>query len=304
VIPAFPQFKKIDVSDRADVEGFTHRHPPYSDFNFTSLWAWDTAGERMISTLNGNLVVQFTDYTTHDPFMSFLGFQETETTARTLIDYARAAGLPEVPKLLPKISVNDLRASAFQIEEDRDNFDYIYSVPELSALCGSQLKDLRRNVRRFRRTHPNIRVEAIDLQDKGIHRQIVSMVEVWEQHKKHKSKPHEGAHEAHAIQRLLETAQEHTLTASALFQDHAMIGFSIEELLPDRYCMGHFWKADCTHTGAYDILVHEVAQHLETRNVAFWNVEQDLGIPALRYSKAKYGTAHFLEKYTVSLRDS
>lgn len=304
MIPAFPQFKKIDVSDRADVESFTHRHPPYSDFNFTSLWAWDTAEQRMISTLNGNLVVQFTDYVTDEPFMSFLGCQETESTARTLIDYARAAGLREAPKLLPEISVNDLRASAFQIEEDRDNFDYIYSVPELSALCGPRHRSLRRDVSRFRRTHANIRVDAIDLRDEGAHRQIVSMVEVWEQRKKHKSKVHEAAHEAHAIQRLLETAQEHTLTASALFQDHAMIGFSIEELLPDQYCMGHFWKADGAHTGAYDILIHEIAQHLETRNVAFWNYEQDLGIPGLRYSKAKYGTAHFLKKYTVSLRDS
>jgi hypothetical protein len=304
VIPKFPQFKKIDVSDKDDVESFTHRYPPYSDFNFTSMLIWDTAGESMISTLNGNLVVQFTDYCTDHPFMSFLGSEETENTARTLVEYSRAVGLTDVSKLLPETSVKDLRASTFQIEEDRDSFDYIYSIPALSAMCGSRHKDLRRNVSRFRRAHPNTRVEMVDLRDKGTHRQMLAVLEVWEQRKKTKDEAHESARETHAIHRLLETAEGHSLIASALFQGDAMLGFCIDEPLPNRYCMGHFWKADSTHAGAYDILIHEVARHLEARNVAFWNCEQDLGIAGLRFAKTKYGTAHFLKKYTLSLHES
>ncbi len=32
MIPKFPNFKKIELSDRADVEKFTLKYPPYSDF--------------------------------------------------------------------------------------------------------------------------------------------------------------------------------------------------------------------------------------------------------------------------------
>src|SRR3989338_2938897 len=56
MIPQFPQFKRVEITDREAVEAHTHKYEPYSDFNFTSLWAWDTNGERMISELNGNLV--------------------------------------------------------------------------------------------------------------------------------------------------------------------------------------------------------------------------------------------------------
>lgn len=78
MIPQFPEFKIVEVGDREAVESHTHRYPPYSDFNFTSLWAWDTSNERMISELNGNLVVRFTDYATNEPFLSFLGTNKND----------------------------------------------------------------------------------------------------------------------------------------------------------------------------------------------------------------------------------
>jgi hypothetical protein len=112
MIPAFPDFKKVEVTDREAVEAHTHKYEPYSDFNFISLWAWDTSGERMISELNGNLVVRFTDYSTNEPFLSFLGTNETEHTARTLIDYCKENGLPTTLKLMPEISVKNIRPRA------------------------------------------------------------------------------------------------------------------------------------------------------------------------------------------------
>src|SRR3989338_9883206 len=138
MIPQFPQFKRVEITDREAVEAHTHKYEPYSDFNFTSLWAWDTSGERMISELNNNLVVRFTDYSTHEPFLSFLGANENEHTARTLIDYCKTEGLPTTLKLVPEVSVKEMRPSVMRVEEDRDNFDYIYSVPKLAAMRGSE----------------------------------------------------------------------------------------------------------------------------------------------------------------------
>ena len=41
-IPDFPTFRPLAVSDRSLVESATSPFPPYSDFGFTSLWAWNT----------------------------------------------------------------------------------------------------------------------------------------------------------------------------------------------------------------------------------------------------------------------
>src|SRR3989344_1777498 len=120
MILQFPEFRVVEVNDREAIESHTKQFFPYSDFNFTSLWAWDTSGERMISELNSNLVVRFTDYSTHEPFFSFLGIRETEHTARTLIDYAKAEGITPELRLMPEISVRDMRTSVLKVEEDRD----------------------------------------------------------------------------------------------------------------------------------------------------------------------------------------
>ncbi len=81
MIPVFPNFKKLELSDKKEVEKFTSEFPPYSDFNFISMWIWDIADNMMISQLNKNLVVVFNDYLSGKPFISFLGKNKiSETT--------------------------------------------------------------------------------------------------------------------------------------------------------------------------------------------------------------------------------
>lgn len=301
MIPAFPEFKKIGVDDREVVESHTHKYPPYSDFNFTSLWAWDTSNERMISELDGNLVVRFTDYKTDEPFLSFLGSNETERTARTLMNYCKEHGLPEVLKLIPEISTHGIQSPAFRVEEDRDNFDYIYSVPELSALEGGKFKGRRNFVNRFMREHPAAHVEIVDLANTDAQKNIFAILDSWAHHKQAKNKAYETEHEKTALTRLFETARSHELIVTAIFEDKIMLAFSIEEILPDQFCIGHFWKADATHAGIFDVLMQRKAQHLETLGLAFLNYEQDLGVEGLRQSKMDYRPIDFLKKYRVSL---
>ena len=80
-----------------------------------------------------------------------------------------------------------------------------------------------------------------------------------------------------------------------------MIGFSIDELLPNQYAISHFFKADSSYRGVYDFLNEKVAENLSNRGIALWNWEQDLGIESLKISKTGYRPVDFLKKYTVSL---
>lgn len=86
MIPEFPEFKKLELSDKKDIEQFTSKFPPYSDFNFVSMWSWDIKGEMRVSQLNDNLVVRFTDYLTGEPFYSFLGNNKVNDTAEKLLE--------------------------------------------------------------------------------------------------------------------------------------------------------------------------------------------------------------------------
>ena len=100
MIPEFPQFKKLELSDKKDVEKFTSLFAPYSDFNFASLWSWNIKDEMRLSVLNGNLVVHFTNYLTEELFYSFLGDKKINETAETTISVS--AG---IVKLKPRFVI-------------------------------------------------------------------------------------------------------------------------------------------------------------------------------------------------------
>ncbi len=302
MIPLFPKFKKISLGDKKAIEVHTHAYDPYSDFNFTSLFSWDTSEERMVSELNGNLVVRFTDYITNEPFLSFLGTIKTEQTARTLIDYSIENGMPATLSLVPEISTVGMRTSVLKIEEDRGNFDYLYSIPTLSVMSGGSFEDKRKFIRRFLRANPDAHTEVIDLAIKSVQKDIVSVIRLWEGNEIAKAKEYEIEYEETAIKRLFESADSHKLLVTGLFSKKKMLAFSIEEMLPNQYCIGHFWKANKNNEGSYDFLMQQKAKHFETLNLSLLNYEQDLGLAPLRHSKKAFRPVSFLKKYKVSLQ--
>ena len=304
MIPLFPEFKKVGVNDREAVESHAHRYPPYSDFNFTSLWAWDTSNERMISELNGNLVVRFTDYSSHEHFFSFLGTNEPEHTARELIRHAESLSISPTLQLVPEVSVTGMRASVLAVGEDKDHFDYLYSTEELATLKGIRFKGKRQMLTRFMHAYPEAYVEIGDLNNVNIQKQIISILRTWESNKKSENKEYELQHEETAITRLFQTADKHTLVVTGIFLKGSMIAFSIDEILPKQYSITHFAKADSSNRGIYDFLNSKVALHLAQNDTALWNWEQDLGVESLRRSKLSYRPTRFLKKYRVSLAKS
>ncbi len=56
-IPKFPSSKKLTLADQAEVQNFVEKFPPYSDYNFTSLYSYNVENNIELSWLNNNLVV-------------------------------------------------------------------------------------------------------------------------------------------------------------------------------------------------------------------------------------------------------
>lgn len=302
MIPAFPEFKKIGLDDRALAESYTDRYPPYSDFNFTSLWSWDTRNECMLSVLHGNLVVRFTDDETNEPFLSFIGMDEPERTAAELIAYAKVSDMSPTLRFVPEETAVGIRTPTLIVEEDRDNFDYICSVQELAALNGPKFNRRRHFAKRFVREHPDARFEVVHASSEIVEKYISSIFHKWEADRKFKGhKRYELHNERLAITRIFDTASAPKLIVSGIFIKDAMIAFSIDEIVSGQYCMGHFWKADTKYVGIYEFLAQKIALHLEREDVAFWNWEEDLGAAGLRKAKMSYRPTHFLKKYKVSL---
>ena len=299
MIPQFPQFKKIELTDRVDVEAHTSLFEPYSDFEFTCLWAWDMKEERMISELDGNLVVKFTDYNTHKHFLSFLGTHDCERTARTLIDYCKANNLPTTLKLMPDVSISNISQTMFTVEESPGDFDYIYSVEKLAQLAGNDFYGKRRYANRFWRDNPSARLIQINLCDKEIQKKILEIIAIWENNKVAMKKEYDIDHELSATKRIFRSDCIESLIGMGFYCNEAMIGFAIGENISNIYSVIHFIKCDISYKGSNEALMQGFAKHLNSLSIKWINFESDLEIENMRNSKMSWKPVKFLKRYNV-----
>ncbi len=294
MIPKFPEFKDIELSDKTEVDEITIQYPPYSDFEFGSLWAWNTQSEIQLSKLNDNLVVKFSDYVTGEPFLSFLGENKPLETINALLAHAESTGLKPHLKLIPEIAIRELlQHSGLKITEDRDHFDYIYFTGKHIKYEGRALKKARNQLNAFIRRYPNHQVRVLDLSNKEIQVEIKRLCKTWEKNKGTVSGDTE------AFERFINHAEHFTYLSVGIYIDNTLVAFNINVLLPGRHSNCLFAKADTKYHGVYSVLMHETAKILQPMGYPYMNYEQDLGIIALRNPKMDLQPTEFLKKYHI-----
>ncbi|MBI3250590.1 MAG: DUF2156 domain-containing protein [Candidatus Andersenbacteria bacterium] len=302
MIPEFPRFKKLEITDKPIIENFTKQYPPYSDYNFTSLWSWNTKDEAQVSILNGSLVIKFTDYITGEPFYSFLGSNETDNTVRRLLRWVKNTGATPILKLLPEYSIHNINSRDIITSEDSNNFDYILSVPDLMTYKGNKLGAKRNFVNRFKKKYRST-THILNLSDEIVQEKIKDLFLLWA---KHKSFSHEDIeNEFAALSRVFTVAQCSQFITVGILSNENLIGFSINEIVGNGYAILHFEKADTvSYVGIYPYVMQETAKAIFSQECEFLNYEQDLGIPGLKKCKESYQPCAYLKKYILTVQDS
>jgi hypothetical protein len=298
MLETFPNFKKISVNDLLEIERFTRQFPPYNDFEFLSLWTYNSQNGNSICVLNDNLVIKIEDFITGDPFYSFLGTNQVVNTISILLkkskeDYKSPLRLvPEENfKYVPDIN------RYFSIKEDPDSFDYILSVGEIAELKGSKYHDKRNLINKFKRLHPNHSIKLLDLNEKKTRNEIEALFTRWETKKGKKRQDTEK--ELIAIQRLFDVVDHLHLKGIGIYVDNQLVGFSTYHTLHDNFAILSFQKGDTSYSGIYEVLNHHSAKHLQELGSKYINYEQDLGIPGLRKAKQLWRPVAFHKKYTI-----
>lgn len=296
----FPRFKKLELSDQKIVEDFALNYPPYSDFDFSSLWAYNTNSKTEITWLNKNLVIKHADYLTGSPVFSFLGHHKSRETISSLLDYLKQNGHPEELFILPEDSVKELlniEDLDFLIEEDSDQHDYIISLKESAELKNINSHKLKA-YNTFLNTNDNYDFKIIDLKDPQIVKQIFKVFDHWAS--KGNKLPEDSIIERTAIQRLIEISHLINLRPYGLYIEGELTGYLLDEYLHSTFVIGHFIKADTTYPGIYEFINQRSARDHYDKGYLYINIEQDLGIKGLRISKMQRNPVNFLKKYKVS----
>ncbi len=302
MIPEFPNFKKLELSDKEEIEKFVSNFPPYSAFNFINLLIWDIKNTRKISKLNDNLVIFFTDYETDEPFLSFLGNNKCKDTILKLVSFAQKEKISTKLRFITEEIISQIKSDNLNIEEDRDNFDYLFSPFELSNYTGIKFKKHRHLAKRFLQDYPNAIFKIENLNNEKNKNDIHSVLRKWENGKKLENKFCNLSYEEKAIDNLLKNISDKKLILSYVLIDNKMIGFSIDEILPNEVVISHFVKADNSFRGIYEFLNKKLASYLFTLGIKTWNWQQDLNIKNLRETKLGYRPVSFLKRFSVSYK--
>ena len=300
-IPQFPTMRRLELGDRTAIEAIVGRFAPYSDFTFTSLWAWDTDESCAIAMLGENLVVRFKDYESEDHFYSFIGQDAVVDAAETLLAHAREEGLPAQLKLVPEVVIqaDDRLEERFAVAPDRDNFDYLYDTAEWATFPSPRFRKHRKRLDRCRE-HAALEVRAVDPGDPCCQAAIVDLFHRWAA-----QRPTSGngdhRHELAALQRVFALNGSNPLSGCGFFDGERLVGFSLWEGLPDgAYAVSHFQKSDRAYPELSSWQAHEVGRFLEGRGFRLLNGEQDLGIPGLRDYKQSLQPDRLLRKYVIA----
>ena len=300
MIPIFPQFKSLEWSDREAVLQFTSAFPPYSDFNFVSMWAWNTREKMMLSQLHGNLVLLFYDYMTELPFLSFIGENSATETAHRLIEHSQLHYKENALKLIPEQVATRLSETEFKISVDEDSHDYIVPVSYLSNLdkLPRSANPAGYQCQKFLRLYPDHTIVKHTVRE-CVKEEYIDLFKRWA---KIKDFDHRELNEYGAFVRFINNKESDNHIVS-LFDGDRMIGFATYEILRNNYAVCHFAKADREYKGVYDALFFMVGRELREANIEYWNFEQDLGIPELRQSKRKYKPEFYLKKFIVEKKN-
>ena len=299
MIPEFPKFKKIELGDKENIEKITRYYPPYSDFNFDSLWTWDINNKVKISILNGNLVVRFNDYLTREPFFSFIGDKKVVATIEVLLAHSKANGMLEKLRLLPEVNFSReiKNLNKYMFIEDRDSFDYIYSNQNLATFPGFEFSQCRKMCNRFITRNKNIEVRDLDLASIDNRMQVLDLNHRW---KANKEVDYDSENEKEALNRLLSSADNLSLINVGVFINNELVAFTINEKTSKRFALSHFAKFDIKYVGVYTYSMKVTGERLLKESYEYMNCEQDLGLQGLRKAKQALRPVFFLRKYTLT----
>jgi hypothetical protein len=296
MIPRYPEFKKLELLDQAEIDAHTARYPLYSDFEFANIWSWNVKEEMEVSILNGNLAIRFTDYTTGEPFLTFIGTNDANKTAQCLLRHDGMNGEAAL-HLVPEVAARTLDADTFCIEESRDHFDYVCDVGRHLAYRGGELKSHRQHLKRFEQSYPLAEYVTLDTRSKAVRCEIDQVYRQW-----HENKCSPDTSEAQAYERFFAAISVLPHSAVGIRVNRKLVAFHIVSLPLGTCANALFSKADVSYRGVFAALDRVVARDLLSRGYTHMNIQQDLGLGNLRGAKLSLHPAYFLKKYSVRLR--
>ena len=272
-----------------------------SELNFTNFFMWRDYYKISFSIVNDFLcIISMMD--SRNPFCYFpIGdynrVDELKCAIYHLQEYFSEMGWQFIIRRVTgvQLAALDKLGFCYNSVEDRDNFDYLYSIKSLSTLAGKKLDGKRNHINKFKKLY-TFEYEEITEQNISDCRDIL---ENWCNQRNYRN-DYSLVAERRANLDLLDNYRLLNLKGAIIKVDGIPQAFTVGEQLNSNTVVIHIEKANAEIHGLYPLINQQFLANQWTQ-FEYVNREQDLGLEGLRKAKLSYNPSGFVEKYTVEL---
>lgn len=224
---------------------------------------------------------------------NFLRLQEhfTETGVRMhmyLVDEEALAAIDPDP-------------AQYEVVEDRDSFDYIYSGEEMRLLPGRKYSKMKNRISRFQRDYGD-RAEFVLLGPED-EPEILQFLDRWSSKKESDDALNRLDSEETGIREAIRFCREAEITIAGVRVNGILEAFSMgTECKENDMTVTHVEKADTELRGLYNYLEKEFLLH-SYPETGLVNREDDMGLENLRRTKESMHPVRMEKKYTILERE-
>lgn len=294
-------FQPLVKEDKAIFdEFFKNRYYENSHFNFTNLFMWRSAYQIMWAVEDQVLYLKAT-WEEEEFALQPIGPEEKMQQAiANWVAYFQEKNKPFFMYGVEKSMVLELEKyseAEFIIEEDRDNFDYVYHSEDLIHLAGRKYHSKKNHLNSFKKSYPEAEYKPIT---EELITQCKLNINGW--YKKHGTFDDPIlTTERNAIIEVLNNFDYLNLQGGALILDHRVVAFTFGEELNTDTAVIHVEKADPDIRGAYSA-INQGFVEAAWSHLTYINREEDMGLEGLRKAKNSYKPIKMIEKFNVKVK--
>ena len=285
-------WKDIELTDREAVNSMICASGCHgADYSFANIFMWRHAYEPKIF-FNGNRMI--VGNPKWEMFSYPKGDGNVSPSIELLLEEAHSHGKKLVLRGLTDKTLEEfmpLYGQNFEITEDRDNADYIYTSDKLCNLTGRKLSSKRNHINKFEK-NGNWKFVEVTKSNLELAREFVA------EFYKEKGAP-DLEDEAIAINEMFSNYEELGFIGGLLYQNEKPVAFTAGTPLDEEVFDVHFEKALPGVEGAYTMVNREFARLVVSKlpSIGAFNREEDMGIEGLRKAKLSYHPDILLMKY-------
>ena len=295
-------FKKLCIDDKNIIDKYICPYKFLScEYSFTSLYIWKDACDIQYAIYKQTLILKKRDFEGNYHFMQPLGYSKEDLgeIIEKLKEYREENSMKYLFKDLEENFIEEFNVllnekNDFYIEEDRDNFDYLYEAKKLMTLSGKKLHSKKNHYNAFTKSY---NYEVVEIIDEKVINDVIGAAQNW--YEETDEKDIKLYYELLAIKDIINNMDLLNLKGVAVYVDGKVAAFSIGESLNEKLAVIHIEKGDKNINGIYSFIAKTLIDKC-FNNAEIINREQDMGIDGLRKSKMSYYPLKLEKKFILS----